>query len=153
MKSKMIRKATIIDVPAVYDLVNFHARKGDLLPRTLQELYERVMDFHVCEQDGRIVGACSLVVYRADLAEIRSLAVLPAYEGRGVGRSVAGACIEEARTLLIKRVFALTYKAAFFERLGFRVVEKKELPEKIWKDCFRCSKFYHCDEVAVLLDL
>ncbi|MBF8262209.1 MAG: N-acetylglutamate synthase [candidate division NC10 bacterium] len=136
----MIRKAKVTDVPA-------------LLPRTLQELYERVMDFHVCEQDGQIVGVCSLVVYRADLAEIRSLAVLPTYEGRGIGRAVAKACIAEARGLLIKRVFALTYKTAPFERLGFRVVEKKDLPEKIWKDCFKCSRFDDCDEVAVLLDL
>lgn len=141
------------DVPAIHGLVDFYARKGDLLPRTLQELYERVMDFHVCEQDGEIVGVCSLVVYRADLAEIRSLAVLPPYEGRGIGRAVAEACIAEARTLLIKRVFALTHETTPFRRLGFRVVEKKDLPEKVWRDCFTCSKLYHCDEVAVLLDL
>jgi len=149
----MIRKAKVTDVPAIHDVVDFYARKGVLLPRTLQELYERVMDFHVCEQDGQIVGVCSLVVYRADLAEIRSLAVLPTYEGRGIGRAVTNACIAEARGLLIKRVFALTHKTAPFERLGFRVVEKKDLPEKIWKDCFKCSRFYDCDEVAVLLDL
>ena len=149
----MIRKAKMTDVPAIHGLVDFYARKGDLLPRTLQELCERVMDFHVYEQDGQIAGICSLVVYRADLAEIRSLAVLPAYEGRGIGRAVTEACIAEARGLLIKRVFALTHETTPFRRLGFRVVEKKDLPEKIWKDCFKCSKFYDCDEVAVLLDL
>ena len=149
----MIRKGKMTDVPAIHDLVNFHAQKGDLLPRTLQEMHERVMDFHVYEQDGQIAGVCSLVIYRPDLAEIRSLAVLPTYEGRGIGRAVTEACIVEARGLLIKRVFALTYKTAFFERLGFRVVEKRDLPEKFWKDCFKCSKFCDCDEVAVLLDL
>lgn len=123
------------------------------MPRTLQELYERVRDFHVFEHDGQIAGVCSLFVYGADLAEIRSLAVEAEFEGRGIGRAVAEACIAEARDLLIKRVFALTYKTAFFERLGFRVVNKIDLPEKIWKDCLKCSKFYHCDEVAVLLDL
>ena len=149
----MIRRAKVTDVPAIHDLVDFYARKGVLLPRTLQELYERFIDFHVCEQDGQIASICSLVTYRPDLAELRSLAVLPAYEGRGIGRAVAEACIAEARGLLIKRVFALTHKTAPFERLGFRVVDKKDLPEKIWKDCFKCTKFYHCDEVAVLLDL
>jgi amino-acid N-acetyltransferase len=149
----MIRKAKVTDVPAIHDLVDFYARKGVLLPRTLQELYERFIDFHVCEQDGQIASICSLVTYRPDLAELRSLAVLPAYEGRGIGRAVAEACIAEARGLLIKRVFALTHQTAPFERLGFRVVEKKDLPEKIWKDCFKCTKFYHCDEIAVLLDL
>jgi amino-acid N-acetyltransferase len=149
----MTRRAKVTDVPAIHDLVDFYARKGVLLPRTLQELYERFIDFHVCEQDGQIAGICSLVTYRPDLAELRSLAVLPAYEGRGIGRAVAEACIAEARGLLIKRVFALTHKTAPFERLGFRVVEKIDLPEKIWKDCFKCTKFYHCDEIAVLLDL
>ena len=149
----MVRKAKTVDVPAIQRLVNFYAQKGDLLPRTLQELYERVRDFHVFEQEGQIVGVCSLFIYWADLAEIRSLAVEPEYEGKGIGRAVTGACIAEARDLLIKRVFALTYKAVFFERLGFRVVNKIDLPEKIWKDCLKCSKFYHCDEVAVLLEL
>ena len=144
----MVRKAKTADVPAIQRLVNFYAQKGDLLPRTLQELYERVRDFYVFEQEGQIAGVCSLFIYWADLAEIRSLAVEPEFEGRGIGRAVA-----EARDLLIARVFSLTYKTAFFERLGFRVVNKIDLPEKIWKDCLKCSKFYHCDEVAVLLEL
>ena len=141
------------DVPAIQRLVNFHAQKGDLLPRTLQELYQRVRDFHVYEHEGQITGVCSLFIYWADLAEIRSLAVEPESEGRGVGRKVTEACIAEARDLQIKRVFALTYRTGFFERLGFHVVNKIELPEKIWKDCLTCTKFYHCDEIAVLLEL
>ena len=149
----MVRRAKTADVPAIQRLVNFYAQKGDLLPRTLQELYERVRDFHVFERQGQIAGVCSLFIYWADLAEIRSLAVEPEFEGRGIGRAVAEACIAEARDLLITRVFALTYKTAFFERLGFRVVNKIDLPEKIWKDCLKCSKYYHCDEVAVLLEL
>ncbi|MBI3780190.1 MAG: N-acetyltransferase [candidate division NC10 bacterium] len=149
----MVRRAKTTDVPVIQRLVNFYAQKGDLLPRTLQELYERVRDFYVFEQEGQIAGVCSLFIYWADLAEIRSLAVEPEFEGKGIGRAVTEACIAEARDLLIKRVFALTYRTAFFERLGFRVVNKIELPEKIWKDCLKCSKFYHCDEVAVLLDL
>ena len=149
----MVRRAKTTDVPVIQRLVNFYAQKGDLLPRTLQELYERVRDFCVFEQEGQIAGVCSLFIYWADLAEIRSLAVEPEFEGKGIGRAVTEACIAEARDVLIKRVFALTYKTAFFERLGFRVVNKIELPEKIWKDCLKCSKFYHCDEVAVLLEL
>lgn len=149
----MVRRTKTTDVPAIQRLVNFYAQKGDLLPRTLQELYERVRDFYVFEQEGKIAGVCSLFIYWADLAEIRSLAVEPEFEGRGIGRAVTEACLAEARDLLITRVFALTYKTAFFERLGFRVVNKIDLPEKIWKDCLKCSKFYHCDEVAVLLEL
>ena len=153
MRPSMVRKAKPSDVPAIHHLVHFYAQKGDLLPRTLEELYQRVRDFHVFDHGEQIAGVCSLFMYGPDLAEIRSLAVQPEFEGKGIGRAVTEACLSEARGILIKRVFALTYTPVFFERLGFRIVKKIELPEKIWKDCLKCSKFFHCDEVAVLLEL
>lgn len=148
-----MRKTEPADVPVIAYLVNLYAGTGDLLSLTLQELYGRIADFRVCEQDRQIVGVCSLYVYGADLAEIRSLAVRPGYGGKGIGRSVTEACIAAAKERAIGRVFALTYKPAFFERLGFRVVERLALPEKVWKDCRHCSKWDYCDEVAVLLEL
>ena len=72
---------------------------------------------------------------------------------KGIGRAGTEACIAIAKDLPMRRVFALTYKPAFFERLGFHMVDKLTLPEKVWKDCLHCSKLYHCDEVAVLLEL
>lgn len=149
----MVRKAKTTDVPAIACLVNVYAGKGDLLPLALQELYGRIEDFYVVEQDGQIAGVCSLFVYGADLAEIRSLAVWPECEGKGIGRALTEACIAAAKALPIRRVFALTYKPGFFERLGFRVVDRLTLPEKVWKDCRRCSKWDYCDETAVLLEL
>ncbi|MDE2484561.1 MAG: N-acetyltransferase [candidate division NC10 bacterium] len=153
MRQRMVRRAKTTDVPAIARLVNLYAQQGELLPLTLQELADRVGDFHVVEQDGQIAGVCSLFVYGADLAEIRSLAVRPECEGKGIGRAVTEACIAVAKQRPIRRVFALTYKPAFFERLGFRVVDRLTLPEKVWKDCRQCSKWDHCDEVAVLLEL
>ena len=149
----MVRKANTTDAPAILRLVNVYAGTGDLLPLTPQEFEERISDFYVFEQDGQIAGVCSLFVYGVDLAEIRSLAVWPEYEGKGIGRAVTEACIAIAKDLPMRRVFALTYKPAFFERLGFHVVDRLSLPEKVWKDCLKCSKLYHCDEVAVLLEL
>lgn len=153
LKQRMVRKAKTTDVPAIARLVNAYAGKGELLPLAPQELYDRIDDFQVVEQDGQIAGVCSLFVYGVDLAEVRSLAVWPEYQGKGIGRAVTEACIAIAKDLPMRRVFALTYKPAFFERLGFHVVDKLTLPEKVWKDCLNCSKLYHCDEVAVLLEL
>lgn len=149
----MVRKANTTDVPAIAQLVNTFAGKGELLPLEPQELHGRIGDFYVCELDGQIAGVCALFVYGADLAEIRSLAVQPECEGKGIGRAVTEACIAAAKTLPIRRVFALTYKPGFFERLGFHVVDRLTLPEKVWKDCRRCIKWDYCDEVAVLLEL
>lgn len=149
----MVRKAKATDISAIARLVNLYAGKGDLLPLTLQELSGRIEDFHVVEQDGQIAGVCSLFVYGLDLAEIRSLAVRPEYEGKGIGRALTEVCIARAKAVPIRRVFALTYKPGFFERLGFHVVDRLTLPEKVWKDCRQCSKWDYCDEAAVLLDL
>lgn len=149
----MIRRATAGDVPAIYELVNRFAAKGDLLPRSLDELYERLRDFVVWEEGGAIAGVCSLWVYQADLAEIRSLAVREESGGRGIGSRLTEACLQEAAALGIRRVFTLTYKPHFFERLGFRVVDKLSLPQKIWKDCIVCAKFPQCDETALMIEI
>jgi amino-acid N-acetyltransferase len=47
-------------------------------------------------------------------------------------------------------VFAFTYVADFFRKMGFQEVERGELPLKAWKDCVRCPKFQCCDEIAVM---
>lgn len=53
----------------------------------------------------------------------------------------------------LKRVFCLTYKPDFFGKFGMRIVDKSELPHKVWTDCIKCVKFPDCDEIAMILDL
>jgi len=149
----MIRKAIIADVREIHRLLLGYAREGLLLSRSLAELYESVRDFYVYESDGRVVGTAALNICWEDLAELRSLAVHPDCNGRGVGRDLVQACLAEARQLGIRKVFALTYKQAFFEKLGFSVIEKSLLPHKIWGDCMKCAKFPDCDEIALSIDL
>jgi RNA 3'-terminal phosphate cyclase (ATP) len=149
----LVRKARAGDGPAIQRLLAHFASRGELLHRTLNEVYQHLRDFVVCEADGRIVGVCALWVYWEDLAEVRSLAVEESYGGRGLGTTLVRACLDEAASLGIRRVFALTYRPAFFQRLGFRTLDKRELPQKIWKDCLRCSKFTCCDEVALIHDV
>jgi amino-acid N-acetyltransferase len=149
----MIRKAIIPDVREIHRLLLDYARDGLLLSRSLAELYESVRDFYVFEVDGKVVGTAALNICWEDLAELRSLAVHPDYNGRGAGKELVQACLDEARRLGIRRVFALTYKQAFFEKLGFAVIEKSQLPHKIWGDCMKCAKFPDCDEIALSIDL
>jgi amino-acid N-acetyltransferase len=153
--STVIRKARLRDVPAVHRLVNTFAERGQMLALSLSEIYDNVRDFSVAAPEGdadTVVGCCVLHVVWEDLAEVRSLAVAESVQGRGVGRQLVGACLDEARALGVPRVFALTYVPAFFGALGFRPVDKAELPHKVWADCIKCPKFPHCDEVAVALD-
>ena len=147
-----VRKARAADGPAIQKLLAHFAARGELLHRTLNEIYQHLRDFFVCEVEGQVVGVCALWLYWEDLAEVRSLAVLEDYGGRGFGKALVMACVEEAAQLGIRRVFALTYRPGFFEPLGFRTLDKRELPQKIWKDCIRCANFTCCDEVALIRD-
>jgi len=149
----MIRKARMSDVKGIHQLIADYARKGDMLPRSLADIYENLRDYFVFEEnDGELVGSAAIHIMWEDLAEVRSLAVRDGRMRRGVGTQLVESCISEAIVLGIGRVFALTYKPEFFEKLGFHIVDKSELPQKIWTDCLKCAKFPDCDEVALVAD-
>lgn len=150
----IIRKATIHDVPDMQRLINEYADRGDLLPRSLNQLYEDLRDFIiVVEEDGRVLGTCALHINWGDLAEVKALVVDESLQGKGMGRELVEKCVEEAKSLGITRLFALTYKPGFFSRLGFQEVDKSQLPQKVWSECIHCVKFPNCGEVAMIREL
>lgn len=151
--NRTLRKARISDIPKVHELVNTFAARGEMLGRSRSELYESLRDFFVLDQDGSIVGCCALHINWEDLAEVRSLAVHEDLRGEGLGKALVLACLEEARQLGISRVYALTYRAGFFEGLGFLPVSKDSLPQKVWGDCLKCPRFPNCDEDAVIVEV
>ncbi|MHC4264732.1 MAG: N-acetyltransferase [Planctomycetota bacterium] len=148
-----IRKARISDVNSIHSLITSYAEREIMLFRPLADIYEHLQTFIVAEIEGQVVGCCALDVIWADLAEIKSLAVGSEYTKSGIGKKLVEAAIEYARETELPRIFALTMNTQFFEALGFEKVAKETLPMKVWKDCARCSKQQHCDEVAVLKQL
>jgi amino-acid N-acetyltransferase len=151
--TRMLRKAHIRDVKDIQKLLTFFANRGDMLSRSLSELYESVRDFYIYEEDGKLLGACALHIVWENLAELRSVAVAEEAGRRGIGTQLVRACLDEARELGLKKVFCLTYKPDFFSKFGFRLVDKSELPHKVWRDCINCVKFPDCDENAMILEL
>lgn len=148
-----IRPAHSEDIPVLYALVNEYARRGWLLPRSVEEIAATLPDWVVAEVGGRIVGCGSLVWMSPTLAEIRSLAVEEAYQGNGVGGAIVQTLVERARSAGARTVFALTRAVPFFERLGFTVAEREHFPEKVWRDCIHCPLRERCDEIAVMLQV
>ena len=148
-----IEPAKLSDADAIYELVTFWADRGDMLHRPIGEIYEAIRDFKVARFDGEIVGTGSLHIMGSDLAEVRSLAVSESAQGKRVGAGIVSACLDDARAFGLDRVFALTYKPVFFEKLGFRLANVMEFPQKVWNECVRCPFFTNCKEVAVVLDL
>jgi amino-acid N-acetyltransferase len=152
----MLRKARIDDVKTIHRMINSSSGKGEMLPRSLMDIYNSLRDFVVCydESTSEIIGICAMNIIWENLAEIRSLYVDENNREKGIGRKLVEACISEAITLGLFKIFTLTYKKDFFVQLGFKEIERNLLPEKIWSDCFRCSKYPdYCDEVAMIVEL
>lgn len=152
--SIMIRSAWPSDAPDIHGLLESFAMRGLLLHRTLEQIRRMIDDFIVAvESDGRVVGCGALCIYSERLAEVAALAVEEDRHGRGVGARIVHALESEALMLGIRRLFALTLQDGFFNKLGFRVADVREFPEKIARDCAVCERRFHCAEAAVTREL
>lgn len=149
----VVRPAHSVDVPAIAELVDAQARRAQVLPRSVQEISTTLTDWIVGEDSGRVIGCASLLAYSPQQAEIRSLVVADTIQGNGLGSALVKQLIEIAEQRRIPTLFALTRAVPFFSRNGFRVCDKNSFPDKIWRDCQRCTLLEQCDETAVVLDL
>jgi amino-acid N-acetyltransferase len=149
----IIRKAILPDVEEMYELVNYYANKGLMLPRSRSTLYENIRDFVIVEIDGQIIGIGALHVLWNSLAELRTLAVRSGMERQGFGKQIVESILKEARELKIQKVFTLTYQPGFFKKLGFSVIEKETMPHKVWTDCINCPKFPNCNEICLEINI
>ena len=151
--TERIVRATIGDARGICDLVNTFARKGEMLPRTMSEVYQNLRDFYVVRENDDVVACGGLHIIWEDMGEIKSLAVREDIQGRGLGARIVDACIDEAKELGLQTAFALTYRPGFFEKLGFTQADVMTLPRKVWGECYRCPKFPGCNEIAMVRPL
>ncbi len=145
----MIRKAKISDVPQIHALINHFAERERMLFRSQTNLYEHIRDFVVYEDNGLVKGCCALAVMWKDLAEVKSLAVAEDSHGKGIGRQMIEALILDGQQLGLKTIFSLTLEPDFFLKMGFEIIEKEQLPMKVWSECVACPKQDQCDEIAM----
>ena len=151
--SARVRWATVADATRIYDLLQHYAKLGRLLPRSTEEIVERLSSFFVSEQNSTMTGCAPLEVFTPELGEVRSLAVDPDFARLGHGRVLVEQLELEARRLGLQRLMALTYVPDFFDKLGFKTTAMDTLPEKVFGVCVTCPKFTHCDEIAMVKSL
>jgi amino-acid N-acetyltransferase len=109
-----IVRASFAQMPAIRRLIR--ANPGKLL----QENLPRAGEFFVAKDEkGRVMGCCALAVYSKRLAEIRSLAVDEAHQGKGIGTALIERCLAEARKKKIYEVLTVTSEKALFAKQGF----------------------------------
>tara|TARA_B100000686_G_C16599735_1_gene867972 strand:- start:117 stop:623 length:507 start_codon:yes stop_codon:yes gene_type:complete len=150
----MLREAKIEDAQPILNLICFYSEDGKMLLRTLDEIQKNISNFLVYEKRNEVIGICNLKFDWGRLVEIRSLGVDPRYQRQGVATEMVRGSIE--RALLRNNcdtAFVLTYAVPLFAKFGFQVVNKMELPQKVWNDCQACLHKDNCDETAMTLSL
>ncbi len=155
MKNFTIRKAKVIEAKSIQKLIDYYADRALMIKRPLDNIYSAIREFYVClpDETNEIIGVCALTIFTEKYAEIRSLAVSQKYLSAGIGKELVLSCIDEAKEYAIKNVFTLTYVGDFFEKIGFKPIEKEKLPHKIWRDCINCMHFPDCDEKAYIFNI
>lgn len=148
------RKAKLIDISQMQELVRPEVLSGVILPRSDDEIASSIRSYTLACENDEIIGYAALKIYSSKLAEVRSLVVKREFRAKGVGSLLVKELLKEAKEYEIGSVFALTYRDSFFRSLGFEVIDKEDLPsEKIWADCIKCKHFPVCNEVAVIYKL
>jgi amino-acid N-acetyltransferase len=144
-----VRSARTSDVRAIRRIVAPLTAERVLVAKEAVAYYEALPELVVAEDDGEVVGCGALHVMWEDLAEVRTLAVVPPMRGRGVGHALLDTLLHRARTLGVQRVFTLTFEVEFFARHGFEVVAGTPVDPDVYAELLRS----HDDGVAEFLDL
>jgi N-acetylglutamate synthase-like GNAT family acetyltransferase len=116
--------------PVPADAPELHAAlvEADL---PIEDLLEGGRTFLRFEQDGEAVGYAGYELYGEDVL-LRSVVVLPAMRGKGLGRALAESLIARAAEAGARRAFLLTTSAEdFFTRAGFARIERSAAPPAI----------------------
>ncbi len=149
----VVRLSTTDDVESIFNLMQAEVDNKVLLPRSMVDILTSLQNFSVVEFNRQVMGCGALEVFTDELCEIRSLVIAPEAKGLGYGKMIVNTLIGNATDLGFRRIMALTYVPDFFCKIGFKIVPKHIFPEKVWSVCYKCSKFYGCDEIAVLKEI
>ena len=121
-----IRRAREDDAASIAALIATHAARGQLVPRSEEEVAIRTADFLVAERGGQLAGCVHLDEFSPSLAEIRSLAT----GGSEADPALERRLVEAAEKLAAKReyatIFTVTNDEELFRARGY---EPTEIPE------------------------
>jgi amino-acid N-acetyltransferase len=127
-----VRRALRADAAQILDLVSQYAAQGLMLPRTLDQVADRIDNYVVgTDAFGRVIACAALEEYSPSLAEVSSVAVAPSHHGKGLGTQVVLGIERLARARGIEELFALSLTDNFFLSLSYKVTTVSRYPEKL----------------------
>jgi len=143
-----VRRARMSDVDKIFQQVTYWADKGEILPRSRDNIIYDIQNFVVAEVDGQVVGCASLYIYQTGLAEIRSI-VVESMQKQGQGEALVQYLLEFAHQMELQQIIVLTYIPEYFSLLGFSLIDKKSLADNIIEDSEPSENKDPADEVAM----
>lgn len=145
-----VRRARTGDVGQIRSIIDCYAADRILLAKDVVTLYEDVPDFRVAViPSGQVVGCGAVHVMWEDLAEVRTLAVLPQFRGRGIGARILDELLTTAEALGVRRVVCLTFEVDFFSHHGFEVADSVDVDPDVFVQMVRSPD----EGIAEYLDL
>ncbi|MEO6944607.1 MAG: amino-acid N-acetyltransferase [Lacisediminihabitans sp.] len=145
-----VRRARTSDVPTVQAVIEPLVQRRILLGKDAVVFYEAIQEFRIAEgPDGSPIGCGALHVMWEDLAEVRTLAVVPEWLHRGVGHAMMERLEADAVELGLSRLFCLTFEVDFFKRHGFLPMSEEPMDPNVFAELARSPD----EGVAEFLDL
>ncbi|WP_077338881.1 argininosuccinate lyase [Pseudocolwellia agarivorans] len=144
-----VRRARMSDVEKITEIVAYWADKGEILPRSRDNIIHDIQNFVVAEIDGQVVGSASLYIYQKGLAEIRSVVVDKVFHNQGQGQAMVQYLLQFAYEIELQKIIVLTYVPEYFTKLGFALIEKSSLADNIIEDSEQSPHKNPEDEVAM----
>ena len=141
----LIRPATVEDAVNIEIILSTYFLDRDDIP------HER---FFVAEKNGKVVGCAVFEKLKTQetgdvFFEIHTIAILPSYKGKGIGRMLLNRLFEEIKkeiergtsaekTKTLTTIYTRTTAPNFFIKEGF---EKADIDKKkYWSECVKCSR-------------
>jgi amino-acid N-acetyltransferase len=126
-----VREAQLANLPAVLQLL-------ELVHLPTEGVKEHFTYFLVgldtsanSHTNAQVISCVGLEMYLPS-ALLRSLAVHPAFQGRGIGKKMVQAVSAWARKLEVQHLFLLTDTAVdFFQNLGFNNINREQVPKNV----------------------
>ncbi|GHF02330.1 argininosuccinate lyase [Thalassotalea profundi] len=144
-----VRRARMTDVDSIFNLTTYWADKGEILPRSRDNIIHDIQNFVVAEIDGDVVGCASLYIYQTGLAEIRSVVVEENAHRQGQGQALVQYLLGFAHQMQLEKIIVLTYIPTYFKKLGFNLIDKASLADNIIEDSEPSPHKDPADEVAM----
>jgi len=132
MDEAFIVPASKDDVTAIVSVLAANRNDPGLFQESELEASRNLSDFLVARSaSGQILGCAALHRDRPALAEVFGVAVLPEFQGQGIGARLLQECLQNAAASGIEQLWLATIKPEYFSRFGFRPISRWDLPASV----------------------